>query len=396
MTETSKDTAPRSSIATRPADADLPYYTDKYFLRTKAVVETFGDRQVTYAVFMRRPVIFTPRLAVDWLTRIAAERGTAFDLDFRFEEGDWVGAGEPMLYITGSFVHLVDLETVFLQKIGAACVAAYNAYTMCIDLPEAGFLAMDARHCAGADMAELMAYAASVGSDKAKRKGATGFVGCATDHTAPYFGEAEGRGTMPHALIGYAGSTLRAAEMFHETFPDSDLIVLVDYFAREISDSLAVCRRFPKLAEDGRIGLRLDTHGGRFVEGLDTQASYAVLNRHAPEGRPRLPHRRRTALPDRYRRLGGGGVAPARATRPERLSAGQDRRLVGVLSGQMQGHGLCPGADRCGRHRLLSARQLVGDLRHRRYRRLRRRAESEDRARIPAARLTSVRPAERG
>ncbi len=27
-------------------------------------------------------------------------------------------------------------------------------------------------------------------------------------------------GTMPHALIGYAGSTLRAAEMFHETFPD--------------------------------------------------------------------------------------------------------------------------------------------------------------------------------
>jgi nicotinate phosphoribosyltransferase len=24
---------------------------------------------------------------------------------------------------------------------------------------------------------------------------------------------------MPHALIGYAGSTVRAAEMFHETFP---------------------------------------------------------------------------------------------------------------------------------------------------------------------------------
>jgi len=37
-------------------------------------------------------------------------------------------------------------------------------------------------------------------------------------------------GTMPHALIGYAGSTLRAAEMFHETFPGEPLTVLVDYF----------------------------------------------------------------------------------------------------------------------------------------------------------------------
>ena len=27
-------------------------------------------------------------------------------------------------------------------------------------------------------------------------------------------------GTMPHALVGYAGSTLRSAEMFHEAFPD--------------------------------------------------------------------------------------------------------------------------------------------------------------------------------
>ena len=88
---------------------------------------------------------------------------------------------------------------------------------------------------------------------------------------------------MPHALIGYAGSTLRAAEMFHETFPDDPLYVLVDYFGREIADSLEVCRAFPDLA-GGRLGVRLDTHGGRFVEGLDTAASYAVLERRCPEG----------------------------------------------------------------------------------------------------------------
>ena len=30
---------------------------------------------------------------------------------------------------------------------------------------------------------------------------------------------------MPHSLIGYAGSTVRAAEMFRDTFPDEPMVV---------------------------------------------------------------------------------------------------------------------------------------------------------------------------
>jgi nicotinate phosphoribosyltransferase len=188
-----------------------------------------------------------------------------------------------MMYISGSLHHLVDLETLFLQKLGAPCVAAYNAYAMCVDLPKVAFLAMDARHCAGAEMAEMMAYAAAVGSAAAKRDAdAVGFIANATDATAHYFGNDKGRGTMPHALIGYAGSTVRAAEMFHEAFPSENLTVLVDYFGREVSDTLAVCRRFPDLAASGNLAVRLDTHGGRYVEGLDLASSYAILERHAP------------------------------------------------------------------------------------------------------------------
>lgn len=268
-----------------PGPADIERLTDKYFSKTKAAIERFGDQTVTYAVFMRRPVVFTPRLAVDWLNATAAARGTRFDIELRHGEGAWVGAGEPLMYVTGSFKHLVDLETIYLQKIGPPCVAAYNAYAMCVDLPKVAFLAMDARHCAGTDMAEMMAYAASVGSAAAKRQaGAVGFVGNATDATAHYFGRAQGMGTMPHALIGYAGSTVRAAEMLHETFPNDELmVVLVDFFGREITDALAVGRRFPDLVAAGRLGIRLDTHGGRHIEGLDTASSYAVLERHAPQ-----------------------------------------------------------------------------------------------------------------
>ncbi|MEQ8442763.1 MAG: nicotinate phosphoribosyltransferase [Alphaproteobacteria bacterium] len=258
-------------------------WTDAYFSRTREILEKFGDSQVTYAIFMRRPVVSAPRLAINWLKQTMDARGEPVDIDLRYEEGRWVGAGEPIMYITGSFKALCDLETLLLQKIGPACVAAYNAFTMCQELPRASFLAMDARHCAGTEMAELMAYAASVGSDRAKRKSsAIGFIGNATDATAHYFGDQAGRGTMPHALIGYAGSTVRAAEMFHEAHPDKLLIVLVDYFGKEVTDSLAVCERFPDLAASGDLGVRVDTPGGRFCEGLDPAESYAVLDRNAP------------------------------------------------------------------------------------------------------------------
>jgi nicotinate phosphoribosyltransferase len=132
-------------------------------------------------------------------------------------------------------------------------------------------------------MAEIMAYAAAVGSGRARRKvQALGFVGNATDATAHFFGNAQGMGTMPHVLIGYAGSTIRAAEMFDETFPDAPMTVLVDYFGQEITDSLEVCRRFPARAEAGSLSVRIDTTGGRFIEGLDPAASYAALERNVP------------------------------------------------------------------------------------------------------------------
>jgi nicotinate phosphoribosyltransferase len=71
--------------------------------------------------------------------------------------------------------------------------------------------------------------------------------------------------------------------MFRETFPDEAMTVLVDFFAREITDALAVAKRFPDLAASGQLALRLDTHGGRYVEGLDLTRSYDVLERHSPK-----------------------------------------------------------------------------------------------------------------
>ena len=59
------------------------------------------------------------------------------------------------------------------------------------------------------------------------------------------------------------------------------------------------------MAAAGQLSVRLDTHGGRYVEGLDTQASYAVLERNVPQAL------RGYRTDDELRYLLGTGVSAA-------------------------------------------------------------------------------------
>ena len=111
---------------------------------------------------------------------------------------------------------------------------------------------------------------------------------------------------MPHALIGYAGSTVRAAEMFRETFPDErDDRAGRLFRPRDHRRAGGLRAGFPTSRPPGGLSFRLDTHGGRFLEGLDPAESYAVLERHAPGAIRR--YRSETEL--RY--LVGTGVSAA-------------------------------------------------------------------------------------
>jgi len=129
----------------------------------------------------------------------------------------------------------------------------------------------------------MMAYAASVGSKAAQQEDALGFIGNATDATSHFFDNQYGLGTMPHAFIGAHKTTLEAAIAFHKHHPEKPLTILVDYFGREVTDTLEVCNHFKELISNKMLSVRLDTHGGRYVEGLDPQESYAVLERNSLE-----------------------------------------------------------------------------------------------------------------
>jgi nicotinate phosphoribosyltransferase len=258
--------------------------TDKYFTKTREVVQRFGDRNVTYGVFLRRRVICAINPALEVLRDYYPAHATPLQITRLYEEGAFVPDQKPLFAYTGSFAALAELETLVLQRIGVACIAAYNAYKMAMNLPKAAFIDMHARHATGDSMTQLAAYGATVGSRMAKLAGSIGFVGGSLDLTAHHYGQSFGLGTMPHALVGYAGSTLRAAQMFVETHPSENLTVLVDYYGREYSDALEVCRWWFQeyLASDPKhsskqLSVRIDTHGDRFAEDLSYERSVEIV-----------------------------------------------------------------------------------------------------------------------
>ena len=266
--------------------------TDKYFSKSREIVEHFGDRTVTYGVFMRRGVICAINPAIEVLRKHypasdkqGGKAGKVPELRITrlYEEGAFVPDQKPMFTYTGSFAALAELETLILQRTGVACVSAYNAFKMAMNLKKTAFIDMHARHSPGDDLSSLAAYGASVGSRMAKLNGALGFIGSSTDFTSHYYGQEHGLGTMPHGLIGYAGSTLRAAQMFVEVHPRENVTVLVDYYGHEYTDALEVCRwwyhdQLPRDPSGSRtLSLRLDTHGERYAEGLSYERSVDIL-----------------------------------------------------------------------------------------------------------------------
>lgn len=256
--------------------------TDKYFTLTSQIGAKYGDKKVIYAFFLRKPCIYAPSIALQWIksTNIKVR------ISENFNEGDMVAPGEPLFFLEGSFIELAELETLILQKLGLPCICAYHAYMMSSSLPNVSFISMVARHCSNPDMVYSAEYGVAVGSKKAQQQKSKGFIGCSTLHSAPNFGLTQALGTMPHSLIGYANSTLEAAIMYYETFNPTSMTILVDYFGKEIDDAMLVCEKFGDLAQSGNLSLRLDTHGARYLQGLDNNKSYEVIEKYSKNYNP--------------------------------------------------------------------------------------------------------------
>jgi len=82
--------------------------TDKYFTKSRRIIEKFGDRTVTYGVFLRRGVICAVNPAIDAL-RTYYSAAEPLKITRLYEEGAFVPDQMALFTYTGSFAALVEL-----------------------------------------------------------------------------------------------------------------------------------------------------------------------------------------------------------------------------------------------------------------------------------------------
>jgi len=256
-----------------PPPSHLPY-TDKYFIRSRRVLEAEGlNPRVTMQVFFRDgPGIVSGVDAVvnllDGFSPLAAHGGQVLALP----EGSRFSPLEPVMHIEGPIQDFIELETLYVGTLTARTSTANG-------LAEPDLAAVAERAGRIRDMLpgkNLMYFGArhwhwTMEEAICKAVVGAGFDACATDAGAHAAGKPAGVGTIPHALVlviaskvGREHATREATLAFDRHMePECPRIALVDTFNHEIDDSLETAKALgPRLA-----GVRLDTAGELIGQG---------------------------------------------------------------------------------------------------------------------------------
>lgn len=159
-------------------------------------------------------------------------------------DGNKIVPWETVMHITGRYSAFAHLESVYLGVLARRTLVATNTRRVCEAASGKPVLffadRFDHWSTQGGD-----GYAAHIG-------GATGF---ASDAMSAWWGEG-GIGTMPHASIAFnRGDTVETCRSFHELYPDTNLIALVDFNNDCVSEALACADAFGEQLW----GVRLDT-----------------------------------------------------------------------------------------------------------------------------------------
>ncbi|MCK5738246.1 quinolinate phosphoribosyl transferase, partial [bacterium] len=158
-----------------------------------------------------------------------------------------------------------------------------------------------------------------------------GASGVSTDAQAEWWG-AKASGTVPHALIAaVGGDTVTAVKFFEETYPDTNLVALVDFD----NDCIGTSLKCADALGDKLWGVRLDTS-----ELMVDKSILPYMGNFKPTGViPELVTMLRTKLDNAGHKhvkiLVSGGFSPERITQFENLGVPVD--AYGVGSYLMQG-----------------------------------------------------------
>jgi nicotinate phosphoribosyltransferase len=229
-------------------------------------------------------------------------------------DGARISPWETVMHITGDASLFAHLETVYLGILARRTKIASTVHGVVAAANGKIVLYFPARfdHWAvqGGD-----GYAAHIG----------GASGVSTDAQAQWWG-AKASGTVPHALIAaVGGDTVKAISLFGETYPDVDLVALVDFDNDCVGTSLKCC----EVLGDRLWGVRLDTSNT-----LIDKSIFPAMQNFKPTGvTPKLVEMTRQELDkhgfNHVRIIVSGGFNPNRIAEFEKLQVPVDAYGVG-------------------------------------------------------------------
>ncbi|MFA5962064.1 MAG: hypothetical protein WC848_05260 [Parcubacteria group bacterium] len=193
------------------------------------------------------------------------------------KDGEAFKSGDPVLIIEGLFMELVNLETTYLGFLSYS--GAATAMKEIVDVAGAiPVVDMSARHFPW-NIIEEAALAAYLG----------GAAGTSTQAGYNYVQRFYNPGdafrlyaSLPHAMAAVVSHmaeeenifpSVAAAMLFHETYPNKPITVLVDFEGRELD----VAKQAFEVFGDKLFAVRLDTHGGRQLQGTHDPTDFHML-----------------------------------------------------------------------------------------------------------------------
>jgi len=228
-----------------PKELGEGFYSANYFLKSKKIIEENEPNHiVTMQWFQRREKAkvcgLDEAIAVIHTFAIHPENLIIEAL----EDGDIITKKEPVLKVTGRYQDFGFLESVIdgiLARRTSVCTNVMEVMDVIGDTP---IFSM-------ADRQDD--YLTQVGDGYATYVG--GIKKVSTDAQGKWTG-IKGMGTMPHALIQICGGdVLKAADIYHKTFPNEKVTALIDYNNNVTVDAVKLAKHL----KDNLNAVRVDT-----------------------------------------------------------------------------------------------------------------------------------------
>ncbi|MDE5415872.1 nicotinate phosphoribosyltransferase [Alkalihalobacterium chitinilyticum] len=224
------------------------WFSAVYFLKTREIVEKHKPNNiVTMQFFQKNNAVLCGTDEVIALIKTFAKDPDSLEI-YSLKDGDKIKPFETVLTITGPYQNFGYLEGIIDGIFARRTSVATNVYNVVKSARKSGpqkpviFMGDRDDHFT---QQSGDGYAAYIGGSKAQ----------ATHAMHEWWGK-KGMGTMPHALIQlFEGDVVAATRAYKETFPEDDIMALVDYNNDVITDSLRVAREFGEELK----GVRVDT-----------------------------------------------------------------------------------------------------------------------------------------